>query len=85
MIYGSATLWVGATTLSEMERRKEAAKRTVAAMRGALRESVVPGGAAALLALKPGLKAQAGRAQDADERAAYTMLTNAVEAPSKPC
>ena len=67
--------------MPEIERRKASAKRAVAAMRGALREQVVPGGAAALLALKPGLQAKARQAQDADERAAYHMLTNAVDAP----
>ena len=78
---GSATLWVGAATVVEVERRKEIAERTAAAMRGALREGVLPGGGAALIACRSLLKRRVHQAQDPDERAAYDILLHACEAP----
>jgi chaperonin GroEL len=78
---GSATLWVGATTVVEVERRKEIAERTAEAMRGALREGVLPGGGVALLACRDLLARKLNRAQDLDERAAYDILLHACEAP----
>ncbi len=81
LIYGSAVLWVGATTPVELEARKELAKRTAESVRGALREGVLPGGGVALLGLKPVLKEKADKAQDIDEKLAYKILQSAVEAP----
>lgn len=78
---GSATLWVGAATVIEVERQKEIAKRTAEAMRGALREGVLPGGGAALTACRSLLKQRVHQAQDPDERAAYDILLHACEAP----
>jgi len=81
LIYGSAIVWIGATTPLELEMRKELAKRTMEAMRGALREGVLPGGGAALLDLRPVLQEKVRQAQDTDERAAYKLLQKAVEVP----
>jgi chaperonin GroEL len=81
LINGSAVLWVGANTPVALEARQEVAKRTAEAVRGALREGVVPGGGVALLNLKPSLQAKVCTAQDDEERVAYKILSTAVEAP----
>jgi chaperonin GroEL len=78
---GSATLWVGGATELEVEERVEVAKRTAAAMRGAIREGVVPGGGVALLACGPLLGHRRDESHDPDARAAYYILTQVVQAP----
>jgi len=78
---GSATLWVGGVTVGELERRKEMAESTAGAMRGALREGVLPGGGAALIACRGLLERKLHQAQDPNERAAYDILRRACEAP----
>jgi chaperonin GroEL len=78
---GSATLWVGGATELGIEERVERAKRTAAAMRGAIREGVVPGGGVALLACGPLLEHMRDESQDPDARAAYHILTHAMQAP----
>jgi chaperonin GroEL len=78
---GSATLWVGAATPSEVDRRKEMAARTAEAMRGAMREGVLPGGGVALIACKSLLEAKLHAAHETDERAAYNILLQAFETP----
>ena len=78
---GSATLWVGAATELQIKERVEVAKRTAAAMRGAMMEGVVPGGGAALLACQPVLQQMLDQAADTDERAAYHILLDAMAEP----
>jgi chaperonin GroEL len=80
---GSAVLWVGANTPLEVDQRKALAQRTADAMRGALRDGVLPGGGVALLACKPALHARYQQAANDDERAAYAMLLQAVEIPAR--
>ena len=80
---GSATLWVGGVTELEIEERQEVAKRTSAAMRGAIIEGVVPGGGVALLACQPALQRQLENSSDSDARAAYRILLDAMEAPTR--
>ncbi len=81
LIGGSATLRVGDISPTAVERRVELAKRTADAMRGAMREGVVPGGGIALLDCRDALRPCLKNAQDTDERAAYQMLLTALEAP----
>jgi chaperonin GroEL len=81
LLGGSAVLWVGASTPLAVEARKALAERTAEAMRGAMREGVLPGGGAALLACQPVLEAKRRAAEDLDERMAYRLLLAAVEAP----
>jgi chaperonin GroEL len=81
LINGSAVLWVGANTPLALEARQEVARRTAEAVRGALREGVVPGGGVALLNLKPALQAKVCAARGDEERLAYKILGTAVEAP----
>ena len=83
LLGGSATLWVGGVTELEIEERQEVAKRTSAAMRGAIMEGVVPGGGVALLACQPTLQRQLDSSDDSDARAAYRILLDAMEAPMR--
>jgi chaperonin GroEL len=83
---GSATLFVGGISPTQVEERVELAKRTADAMRGAMREGVVLGGGIALLNCRAVLreclkKNQADGNLSDDERAAYTMLIQALETP----
>ena len=81
LLGGTATLWVGGVTEMEIEARVELAKRTAATMRAAMREGVLPGGGVALLACRPVLRERLAESTDADERAAYRILTTALEEP----
>ena len=81
LLGGSATLWVGGATEVEVEERVELAKRTAAAMRGAIKEGVLPGGGVALLACRPALRRVLEESSDPDAQAAYRILIKAMEAP----
>ena len=78
---GSATLYTGGLTQTECEVRKVTAERTATVIRNAMLEGVVPGGGVALLAARTRLAQARLRARDDDEKAAYTLLLEAVEAP----
>jgi chaperonin GroEL len=80
---GSATLWVGGNTELEVKRRVAVAKRTAAAMRGAIAEGVVPGGGIALVRCGEALRRKLNETTDSDARAAYRSLIRAVEEPSR--
>ncbi|HEX9118332.1 MAG TPA: TCP-1/cpn60 chaperonin family protein, partial [Anaerolineae bacterium] len=56
LLGGAALIWVGAETESALTLRKDLAERTIAALRGALTEGVVPGGGCALLAARQDLQ-----------------------------
>jgi chaperonin GroEL len=77
---GSATLYVGGLSPNDIEARVELAKRTSEAMRGAMREGVVPGGGIALLACRDILRPFV-HTEDTDQRAAYRIMIEALEAP----
>jgi chaperonin GroEL len=78
---GSATLWVGAASELEITARKELAQRTADALRGAIMEGVLAGGGVSLLACRPVLQRALDQSTDADERAAYRILTKAMTEP----
>jgi chaperonin GroEL len=78
---GSATLWVGAMTETDIKARKQVAERTAEAMRGVVKEGVMPGGGVSLLACKPALQRQLDGSTDSDEQAAYRILIRAMEEP----
>lgn len=80
---GSATLHVGGTTETEQDYNKEQAKRAADAMRGAIREGVLPGGGAALLASRRRLRERMVQSAEPEERAAYYILSRAMEAPTR--
>jgi chaperonin GroEL len=65
----------------EVEERVELAKRTAAAMRGAIKEGVLPGGGVALLACRPILRRMSDESGDPDAQAAYRTLIKAMETP----
>lgn len=78
---GSATLWLPGLTQSEQEFNKEVAQRTAAAMRGAMRDGVVPGGGVALLACRESLRAHFADGAEPEARAASHILCSALDAP----
>ena len=78
---GSATLWIGANSPLEIEALKELAERTSEAMRGAIREGVVPGGGVALLDCRRVLRKAIEGEFDLEKVAAYRILIKALEAP----
>lgn len=83
LLGGSATLYVGGITKTEQDYNKEQAQRAADAMRGAIREGVLPGGGAALLACRPMLAAKMADSREPEERAAYRILIEAMEAPAR--
>ena len=80
---GSATLWVGGISPTAIEQSKELASSVAEAMRGAMREGVVPGGGVALLDLRKVIRPLLEQATDPDEVAAYRILIKALEAPAR--
>jgi len=80
---GSATLWVGGATKTEMTWRKAEAQRAATSLRTALREGVVPGGGVALLACRPEVKRHMLASEDDAECAAYRILMRALEEPAR--
>jgi chaperonin GroEL len=83
LLGGAAVLWVGALSPLAIDSRKEQATRTAEALRGALRDGVVPGGGVALLDCIPALEERYHAAAHAEERAAYDILRLACEAPAR--
>jgi chaperonin GroEL len=81
LLGGSATLWIGGMTKTELEVRKEIAERTAKAMRGAITDGVVPGSGVTLLALQPLVRRRLARAADGEEHAACMIMLRALEAP----
>jgi len=78
---GSATLWLPGLTKPEQDFIKEVAQRTADAMRGALRDGVVPGGGVALIACRESLRAHFADAAEPEARAAGHILRSALDAP----
>ncbi len=81
LLGGSAILWVGAATETEIESRKTLAERAAHTLRAALRNGIVPGGGVALLACQTALQEKADINTQLEERAAYRILHTAMEAP----
>ena len=81
LLGGTAAIDVGGLTETEMETRKELAKRTIRTLRGAAREGILPGGGTALLACHPALDELLANRDSLDARAAHHILTAALEAP----
>lgn len=80
---GTATLWIGGFTPSDIEFKKELAERASDAVRGAMLEGVLPGGGVALLACQPAVERLLKEATDADGRAAFRILHRALEEPMR--
>src|SRR5574341_223477 len=80
---GCAVLWVGGTTPLSVIARQAMAERTAKAMRGAMREGVVPGGGVACLACSQALQSELSRTSDFDQRLAHQILIEALEEPMR--
>jgi chaperonin GroEL len=78
---GSAILWIGGATESEIKVRKDLAERTAEAIRGAMMKGIVPGAGLAFLACRPALRKALESASDPDEVAAYRILVDVMEIP----
>ena len=81
MLGGAAAIDVGGLTETEMETRKELAKRSLSTLRAARRAGILPGGGTALLACRPALDELLADRDSLDTRAAHRILTAALEAP----
>ncbi|MGE5224577.1 MAG: chaperonin GroEL [Omnitrophica WOR_2 bacterium] len=81
LLGGSATIWIGALTASEIEYKVNVAERTAEAIRRALRDGVVPGGGIALLSCQDVLKQKLRASTNSEQRAAYAILLEAVAEP----
>ncbi|MCY3833127.1 MAG: hypothetical protein OXG85_08915 [Chloroflexi bacterium] len=80
---GSATLWIGGLSETEIEARKSSAEATANAMRTAVQSGVVPGGGVAYLRCRRRLVGRLNSSADADERAAYRILHDALAEPAR--
>ena len=83
LLGGSATLWIGGASETEIERRKALAENTAAALRTAVSDGVLPGAGSAYLHCRNVLREQMINAADTDERAAYRILTDALAEPAR--
>ncbi len=80
---GSATLWIGGLSESEIEARKASAEATADAMRAAVRDGVLPGGGLSFMKCRERLASKLNGAADPDERAAYRILHEALTEPAR--
>ena len=81
LLGGSATLRIGGITETNLKQNKEVAERAAEAMRGAMREGVLPGGGVAYLMCLPMIQERLSESTNADERAAYRVISSALQAP----
>ncbi len=80
---GSAVVFCGGGTESEMRYRQALAERTITALRSALMNGALPGGGTALLRCVPALQAIRDKSEDLHERAACQILMTALQAPCR--
>jgi chaperonin GroEL len=81
LLGGSATLWLGGHSKTEIEAKKHLVERTIQIMRQANEHGVVHGGGAIYLRLSELFRARYAEATDTDERAACRMLMEAFAVP----
>ncbi len=80
---GSAVVYAAGSSESEMRYQKDVITKTIAAMRSALLRGTLPGGGTALLRCLDGLRERYDGSADLHERAAWDILSKAVEAPCR--
>jgi len=80
---GSAVVYAGGSSESEMRYQTERITRTIAATRAALLEGTLPGGGTALLRCVERLRECYKNSADLHERAAWQILMRAAEAPCR--
>jgi chaperonin GroEL len=78
---GAAILRIGGVTEADIQVRVALAGRAALAMRRAVAEGALPGGGVCFLACQPALKQRLSQSREVEERAAYHILLNAMEAP----
>jgi chaperonin GroEL len=83
LLGGAATLWVGGVTDSDIAVRKALAERAARVMREAIRGGVLSGAGMALFNCRGALEQAALCSTGPDGRAAYRILSKAVEAPAR--
>ena len=83
MLSGSAVLWVGGLSETDIKARKEIAERTSEALRAAILKGVMPGGGAALLACRPALQRRLEQVSGEEEKFACRILLRALEEPTR--
>ena len=80
---GSAIVYCGGSSESEMRYRQELTHRTITALRAALLNGALPGGGTALLRCIQPLQSARDRSNDDHERAACQILITAAQAPCR--
>jgi chaperonin GroEL len=80
---GAVLLYLGGATEHQINERKNLAEQTAGSLRAAIRDGVVPGGGAVLLACRPRIQNLHEQAIDPELRAAYRILMDALEAPAR--
>ncbi len=80
---GSAVVYAAGSSESEMRYQEEKITRTIAALRAALLEGVLPGGGTALLRCVKRLRERYEASAESHERAAWRILMRAAEAPCR--
>ena len=80
---GSAVIYCGGGSESEMRYQKARVERTIAGMRQAQLSGALPGGGTALLRCVDALRHMAEACDDLHERAAYRILAEAAKAPCR--
>ena len=83
LLGGSAVLSIGHPSSIAAQAQKDLAEHTAEAMRGAMRNGVLPGGGAALLACRPLFQQKLRRTSDEYEGAACRIVAHALEAPTR--
>lgn len=78
---GAAILTIGGGSEGELTLREERARRTAELLRAALREGVLPGAGAALLACRAELRRELAAAEEQEAQVACRILLRAVEEP----
>jgi chaperonin GroEL len=78
---GAGIVWVGGMSEHDIKARKALTERTAQVIRRSLMSGILPGGGVALFACRPTLDKLAKAATVVDERAAYHILSQAMEAP----
>lgn len=78
---GSATLWVGGRSITDIAARKQLADRTLNALRSAVEGGTVMGGGMAMLGARARLKELGRQSTDSTEQVAMRILARALEEP----
>ncbi len=79
---GVAVIKVGAATEVELKEKKQRVEDALSATRAAVDEGVIPGGGVALIRAQGALEKLSAETTDDDEKVAYKLLGEALEAPT---